>query len=168
MIQLIARKQLTLRPPLPKIGEDNQTKAQIMMNSDCILDHVAIAVSDLDRAQKVYEDLGLKFEGKREVVLSQKVTTAFAPIDENAHIELVCPLNNEGPIQKFIEKNGEGIHHLCFKVPDVLKKSIEMQALGYKLIHDKPFMGANNCLVNFIHPKSTGGVLIEISQTLEP
>lgn len=137
-----------------------------MDNLDCILDHVAIAVSNLDRAQKVYEDLGFKFSPVREIVESQKVTTAFAPIDVNAHIELVCPLNNEGPIQKFIEKNGEGIHHLCFKVPDVTKKSIEMASLGYKLIHEKPFLGANNCLVNFIHPKSTGGVLIEISQTL--
>lgn len=138
-----------------------------MKNLDCILDHVAIAVSDLDRAQKIYEDLGLKFSSEREVVESQKVTTAFAHIDTNAHLELVCPLNGEGPIQKFIDKNGEGIHHLCFKVPDVIKKSEEMAALGYKLIHEKPFIGANNCLVNFIHPKSTGGVLIEISQTLK-
>jgi methylmalonyl-CoA epimerase len=139
-----------------------------MFNKDCFLDHVAIAVSDLDHAQKVYEDLGLKFSVNREVVESQKVTTAFAHIDENAHLELVCPLSGEGPIQKFIEKKGEGIHHLCFKVPDVVKKSEEMKALGYTLIHEKPFIGANNCLVNFIHPKSTNGVLIEISQTLLP
>lgn len=139
-----------------------------MESLDCILDHVAIAVSDLNRSQKIYEDLGLTFSSTREVVESQKVTTAFAPIDKNAHIELVCPLNGEGPIQKFIEKNGEGIHHLCFKVPDVHKKSEEMKALGYKLVHEQPFVGANNCLVNFIHPKSAGGVLIEISQTLKP
>ena len=137
-----------------------------MFNKDCFLDHVAIAVSDLDRAQKVYEDLGLTFNPKREVVESQKVTTSFALINEMAHIELVCPLNKEGPIQKFIEKNGEGIHHLCFKVSDVLKKSEEMKALGHKLVYEDPILGANNCLVNFIHPKSTGGVLIEISQTI--
>lgn len=137
-----------------------------MFNKDCFLDHVAIAVSDLDRAQKVYEDLGLTFNHEREVVESQKVTTSFASINEMAHIELVCPLNNEGPIQKFIEKNGEGIHHLCFKVTDVLKKSEEMKALGHKLVYQDPIIGANNCLVNFIHPKSTGGVLIEISQTI--
>ena len=134
-------------------------------NKDCFLDHIAIAVADLDRAQKVYEDLGLIFGEEREVVDSQKVTTAFAHIDEHAHIELICPLNGEGPVQKFIEKNGEGIHHMCFKVPDVVKKSEEMKALGYVLTSEKPFLGANNCLVNFIHPKSTGGVLIEISQT---
>ena len=128
---------------------------------------MAIAVSDLDRAQKVYQDLGLTFSANREVVDSQKVTTAFAHIDEHAHIELICPINGEGPVQKFIEKNGEGIHHLCFKVPDVQKKSDEMVSLGYKLIYEKPFVGANNCLVNFVHPKSTGGVLIEISQSLD-
>lgn len=137
-----------------------------MFNNDCFLDHVAIAVTNLDRAQKVYEDLGLSFSPDREVVESQKVTTAFAHIDEHAHIELVCPINAEGPIQKFIDKNGEGIHHLCFKVPDVEKKCAEMKALGYQLIYEKPFIGANNCLVNFIHPKSTGGVLIEVSETL--
>jgi methylmalonyl-CoA/ethylmalonyl-CoA epimerase len=142
-------------------------RLSIMFNKDCFLDHVAIAVSNLDLAQKVYEDLGLTFNGPREVVESQKVTTAFAHIDEHAHIELICPLNAEGPVQKFIEKNGEGIHHLCFKVPDVVKKCEEMKSLGYKLINEHPFKGANNCLVNFIHPKSTGGVLIEISQTLK-
>ena len=137
-----------------------------MFNKDCFLDHVAIAVKNLDSAQKIYEDLGLTFSGPREVVESQKVTTAFAHIDEHAHVELICPINNEGPVQKFIEKNGEGIHHLCFKVPDVKKKSEEMKALGYQLIYDQPFIGANNCLVNFVHPKSTGGVLIEISESL--
>lgn len=137
-----------------------------MFNKDCFLDHVAIAVKNLDSAQKVYEDLGLNFSKDREVVESQKVTTAFAHIDEHAHIELICPINEEGPVQKFIEKKGEGIHHLCFKVLDVVKKCEEMKSLGYQLIYEKPFNGANNCLVNFIHPKSTGGVLIEISQSL--
>ncbi len=138
-----------------------------MFNKDCFLDHVAIAVKNLDSAQKIYEDLGLKFSAEREVVESQKVTTAFAHIDEHAHIELVCPLDGQGPIQTFIEKKGEGIHHMCFKVPDVVKKCEEMKAQGYLLTHEQPFQGANNCLVNFIHPKSTGGVLIELSQTLK-
>ena len=93
------------------------------------------------------------------------MTTAFAHVDEHAHIELVCPINEEGPIQKFIEKNGEGIHHMSFKVPDVQKKTEELQALGYKMIYEKAVPGANNCLVNFIHPKSTGGVLVEIATT---
>ncbi|MBC7714098.1 MAG: methylmalonyl-CoA epimerase [Rhizobacter sp.] len=136
-----------------------------MFNKDCYLDHVAIAVSNLDRAQKVWEDLGLTFDSVREEVPSQQVTTAFAHVDEHAHIELVCPINEQGPIQKFIEKNGEGIHHMSFKVPDVQKKTEELQGLGYKMIYEKAVPGANNCLVNFIHPKSTGGILIEIATT---
>ena len=138
-----------------------------MFNKDCYLDHVAIAVSNLDRAQKVWEDLGLTFTAEREEVPSQQVTTAFAHVDEHAHIELVCPINEQGPIQKFIEKNGEGIHHMSFKVPDVQKKTEELQGLGYKMIYEKAVPGANNCLVNFIHPKSTGGILIEIATTRE-
>lgn len=138
-----------------------------MFNKDCYLDHVAIAVSNLDRAQKVWEDLGLTFNPVREEVPSQQVTTAFAHVDEHAHIELVCPINGEGPIQKFIEKNGEGIHHMSFKVPDVQKKTEELLGLGYKMIYEKAVPGANNSLVNFIHPKSTGGVLIEIATSQE-
>lgn len=136
-----------------------------MFNKDCYLDHVAIAVSNLDQAQKIWEDLGLSFNENREDVHSQNVTTAFAHIDEHAHIELLCPINAQGPIQKFIEQKGEGIHHLSFKVPDVMKKSQELKAQGYKLIYENPVPGANNCLVNFIHPKSCGGVLVEISES---
>ncbi len=136
-----------------------------MFNKDCYLDHVAIAVSNLDRAQKIWEDIGLTFNSEREEVPSQQVTTAFAHVDEHAHIELVCPINEQGPIQKFIEKNGEGIHHMSFKVPDVQKKTEELIASGYKMIYEKAVPGANNCLVNFIHPKSTGGVLVEIATT---
>lgn len=138
----------------------------MLPDKDCLLDHVAIAVSDLEKSVKIYEDLGLHFAPEREVVESQGVTTAFAAIDENAHIELLCPYGEDGPIHKYIEKKGEGIHHLCFKVPDVEKKAKELRDKGYVLLYDKASMGAGNCLVNFIHPKSTGGVLIEISQKL--
>lgn len=136
-------------------------------NKDCYLDHVAIAVSDIDFAQKRWEALGLTFSPEREVVESQLVTTAFAPIDEHAHVELLCPYGEGGAIKKFIEKNGEGIHHLCFKVPDVKAKMEELKTHGFRFIYEEATVGANNCLVNFIHPKSTGGVLIEISQTLK-
>jgi methylmalonyl-CoA epimerase len=137
-----------------------------MFNKDCFLDHVAIAVKNLDQSCKVYTDLGLSFSPNREVVASQGVTTAFAHVDEHAHIELLEPTDESSPIHKFIEKNGEGIHHLCFKVPDVEKKCTELKQLGYRLIYETPVPGANNCLVNFVHPKSTGGVLIEVSQSL--
>lgn len=130
-----------------------------------VLDHVAIAVSDLDRAQKVYEDLGFKFAPEREVVAREGVETAFAAIDGHGHIELLKPYGDSGPIHNYIEKKGEGIHHICFRVKDVVAKSAELASKGYRLIHPEPVKGAKGCLVNFIHPKSTGGVLIEISQS---
>ncbi len=135
-----------------------------MIGKDSVLDHVAIAVKDLDKSQKIWEDMGLEFSSEREVVESQGVTTAFAQMDENAHLELLCPFGENGPIHKFLEKKGEGIHHLCFKVPDVVAKCNELKEKGYTLLNESPIDGANNCLVNFIHPKSTGGVLIEVSQ----
>jgi methylmalonyl-CoA/ethylmalonyl-CoA epimerase len=129
---------------------------------DCVLDHIAIAVSSLDRI-KVWEDLGLRFSNERELVADQGVTTAFAPIDNHGHIELLEPTGPDTPIGKFITQKGEGLHHLCFKVSDVHQKQAEMIQAGYRFIYPEPRVGAGGCLVNFIHPKSTGGVLIEIS-----
>lgn len=133
---------------------------------NCFLDHVAIASNDLEKTVKVYEDIGFTFSKEREIVESQKVKTAFAHVDENAHIEILEPTSKDSTIAKFIEKNGEGIHHLCFRVEDVKLKQKEMTEQGYRFIYSEAFVGAGNCLVNFIHPKSTGGVLIEISQKL--
>ena len=137
-----------------------------MLPDNFYLDHIAIAVNDLDSGIKVYEDIGFKFSSDREVVDSQKVITAFANVDQHAHIELLMPQNNDGPIQKFIDKTGEGIHHICFRVDNLSEKCSELLAKGYRLIYDEPQPGANECLINFIHPKSTGGVLIELSQKL--
>jgi methylmalonyl-CoA epimerase len=131
---------------------------------DCFLDHVAIATSDLENSVDIFTKLGLTFSKEREIVTEQKVKTAFAHIDTNAHIELLEPTSTESAIHKFIEKNGPGIHHLCFRVKDVIKKQEELIENGFRLIYPKPVTGAGNCLVNFIHPKSTGGILIEISQ----
>lgn len=131
---------------------------------DCILDHIAIAVRSIPAAKKVYEDMGLVFDPKIEEVKDQKVLTAFASVDHNAHIELLEPTSSDSTIHKFIEQKGEGIHHLCFKVPDVKAKTLELTQKGYRFIYPEPRIGAGGCLVNFIHPKSTGGVLIEISQ----
>lgn len=131
---------------------------------NCILDHIAIAVKNIASAKTIYQDMGLVFDPKIEEVADQKVLTAFAQIDKNAHIELLEPTSTESTIHKFIESRGEGIHHLCFKVPDVKVKTDELTKKGYKFIYSAPRIGAGGCLVNFIHPKSTGGVLIEISQ----
>ncbi|HLT23077.1 MAG TPA: methylmalonyl-CoA epimerase [Bacteriovoracaceae bacterium] len=135
--------------------------------SDCILDHIAIAVKSIDVTEKIYKDLGLTFAPEREIVEDQKVKTAFANIDVNAHVELLEPTDPESTIQKFIDTKGEGIHHICFKVKDVVAKTNELTEKGYRFIYPAPRLGAGGCLVNFMHPKSTGGVLIELSQRPE-
>lgn len=134
------------------------------LGEDCILDHIAIAVKNIKLSQKVYEDIGLKFSDEIEEVKDQKVYTSFCQIDQHAHIELLEPTSQESTIHKFIETKGEGIHHLCFKVKDVKKKTMELMGKGYRFIYPEARIGAGGCLVNFIHPKSTGGVLIELSQ----
>jgi len=131
---------------------------------DCFLDHVAIAVEDIEKSVEMYTALGLHFSEEREVVESQKVKTAFAHIDKNAHIELLEGTSPESNISKFVTKNGPGIHHLCFRVPNIVLKQSELKDKGFRFIYDSPVVGAGNCLVKFIHPKSTGGVLIEISE----
>ena len=133
---------------------------------DIVLDHIAIATIDIERSIKVFEDIGLEFSDEREIISSQSVEAAFAPVDKYASIELLTPIKGEGAIQKFIDKNGEGIHHLCFRVKDINIKTEELKKKGFRLIYEDPQKGANNCLVNFIHPKSTGGILIELSQKL--
>ncbi len=132
---------------------------------NCILDHIAIAVENIEDSVETFSKLGLKFDSKREIVESQKVKTAFCPIDENAKIELLEPTSEDSTIAKFIAKKGAGLHHLCFTVKDVTKKQAELESSGIKFIYEKPFHGAHNCLVNFIHPKSMNGILIELSQT---
>lgn len=134
------------------------------LTNDFILDHIAIAVKNIEATKKIYQDFGLKFSDKVEEVKEQKVLTAFAQIDQHAHIELLEPTSDESTIHKFLQTKGEGIHHLCFKVPDVKLKTIELKQKGYHFIYPEPKIGAGGCLVNFIHPKSTGGILIEISQ----
>ncbi len=127
------------------------------------LDHVAIAVTNLDQYQKVFEDIGVEFSPHRETVESQNVNVAFADVGAFAKIELVTPSNATGPIQRFLEKKGSGIHHLCFSVPDVAATCESLKKKGYQILYSSPRQGAKNCLVNFIHPKSTGGLLIELS-----
>lgn len=132
--------------------------------SDCRLDHVAIAVKNLETSISFYQLLGLKFSSAREEIASEKVIVAFAALDQIGRLELLQSTTDDGPIAKFIEKKGQGLHHLCFLVKDVLKKQQELEKIGMQFIYDKVREGANNRLINFIHPKSTGGVLIELSQ----
>jgi methylmalonyl-CoA/ethylmalonyl-CoA epimerase len=128
------------------------------------LDHIAIAVKSISERRQVYEDMGFIFSEHEEIVESQKVKTAFAEVEGRARIELLEPTDEESTIHKYIEKKGEGIHHLCFRVEDVKAKQEELASKGYSFIYAQPVEGADNCLVNFVHPKSTGGILMEISE----
>lgn len=124
------------------------------------IDHLGIAVRSLDESVQYYEKtLGLHCE-KREEVESQKVRTAFFHCGD-VHIELLEPTSDESPIAKFLEKNGEGIHHIAFYTDDIKGQLQQAADAGCRLIHEEPFEGAANKLVAFLHPKSTHGVLTE-------
>ncbi|MBB5352475.1 methylmalonyl-CoA/ethylmalonyl-CoA epimerase [Haloferula luteola] len=124
------------------------------------IDHLGIAVRNLDEACQYYEDsLGLHCHGREEVE-SQKVRTAFFDCG-GVHLELLEPTSEESPIAKFLEKNGEGIHHIAFRTDDIAGQLGQAAQSGIRLIHEVPFEGAANKLVAFLHPKSTHGVLTE-------
>jgi methylmalonyl-CoA epimerase len=125
------------------------------------LDHIGIAVRSLD-AVKIYEDLGLAVEHV-EVVETQKVKTAFLSVGDS-NLELLEPVGADSTIAKFIEKRGEGIHHLCFRVDDIESHLAALKAKGYRLINEAPVPGAHGCRVAFLHPAAGNGVLIELSE----
>lgn len=126
------------------------------------VDHIGIAVSNLEESKKIYEALGLKATGE-EVVEEQKVKVVFFPIGDS-EVELLESTSPEGPIAKFIEKNGQGIQHLAFRVPNIEEALEKMKAAGVRLIDEKPRYGAGGAKIAFLHPKSTNGVLIELSE----
>ncbi len=125
------------------------------------IDHLGIAVRSLDETIPYYEkSLGLRCE-HREDVPSQKVRTAFFTVGD-VHLELLEPTSPESPIAKFLEKNGEGVHHVAFATTDINAQLRDAAAGGCRLIHEQPFDGAGGKLVAFLHPKSTHGVLTEL------
>ncbi|MGB9814297.1 MAG: methylmalonyl-CoA epimerase [Thermovenabulum sp.] len=127
------------------------------------IDHIGIAVKDLEEAKKVYTDLlGLEVHGE-EVVEEQKVKVVFIPVGDS-EVELLESTDPEGPIAKFIEKNGEGIQHIAFRVDDIEKALEELKQKGVRLIDEKPRYGAGGAKIAFIHPKATKGVLIELCE----
>ena len=127
------------------------------------LDHIGIAVSNLDEALKLYSDvMGLKLTGI-EVVEEQKVRVAFLTVGDT-ELELLESTSPDGPIAKFIEAKGQGIQHLAFKVDNVEKAIEEMKAKGMRMIDEKPRYGAGGSKIAFMHPKSSNGVLIELSE----
>lgn len=127
------------------------------------LDHIAIAVDDLQAAlQRFCDDLGLTLAGQEDVV-SAKTKTAFLPLPAT-QIELIHPLDGQGPVQKYLDKRGGGLHHLCFETDDIDADMKRLSAKGYRFLTDGPVPGAHGTRVAFIHPKSAGGVLIELAE----
>jgi methylmalonyl-CoA/ethylmalonyl-CoA epimerase len=127
------------------------------------VDHIGIAVSDLAESLKMYtEILGMTLHGT-ETVEEQKVKTAFLPLGET-EIELLESTAPDGPIGKFIEARGQGIQHIAFRVDDIEAALAELKAKGVRLIDEKPRYGAGGARIAFLHPKATGGVLIELCQ----
>ncbi len=126
------------------------------------ISHLGVAVSSLEKEGAFWDLLGL-LEEHRETVDSQKVITSFRPVGES-HVELLEPTSPDGPIAKFLEKKGPGIHHLCLDVSDIEATLAKLRAAGVKLVNETPFDGAHNCRVAFVHPASTGGILLELSE----
>lgn len=131
------------------------------------LEHIGIAVKDLDGANKLFARLLGREHYKIEAVNSEHVNTSFFEIG-GVKIELLQATDAASPIARFIDKKGEGIHHLAFEVADIRESIRHYQQLGFELINPEPKKGADHKLVCFLHPKSCNGVLIELCQTVEP
>ena len=130
------------------------------------IEHIGIAVNNIDDANKLYEQLLDTKAYKSEVVESEGVVTSFFQ-SKNTKIELLQGTNDNNAISKFIEKNGEGIHHIAFEVDDISDEIMRLKKLGFHIINETPKKGADNKLICFVHPKSTNGVLIELCQTIK-
>ncbi|WP_299221734.1 methylmalonyl-CoA epimerase [uncultured Aquimarina sp.] len=131
------------------------------------IEHIGIAVKDIDQANTLYEQLLGVPPYKQEIVESEAVITSFFKVGENK-IELVASIREDGPIGKFISKKGEGIHHIAFDVDDIEQELERLEKEGFQLINKIPKKGADNKLVAFIHPKTTNGVLVELCQEAPP
>lgn len=127
------------------------------------VDHIGVAVKDLEKSLKFYtETLGMNLQDT-EIVEDQKVKVAFLPIGDT-EIELLESTDENGPIAKYIEKKGEGIQHIAYRVDDIDKAIAEMKQKGIRMIDENPRYGAGGAKIAFLHPKSTNGVLIELCE----
>ena len=128
------------------------------------INHLGIATKGIDEALKFWSDaLGLE-NVHTEVVKDQKVRVAMLPIGES-RVELLEPTSDDSPISKFLEKRGGGIHHIAVEVDDIEASLAKLKAQGMRLIDESPRIGAEGCLVAFVHPAASGGVLLELVQT---
>lgn len=130
------------------------------------IDHIGIAVHSIEKRRSFYEEtLGLTFEGAEDVV-EQGVRVAFFRAGETM-IELLEPLNSEGPVARFLEKNGEGVHHVALGCPDILSARERVASSGVRLLSTEPLDGAHGKWISFLHPRDTGRVLLELTQRKE-
>ena len=130
------------------------------------IEHLGIAVKDLQKANEIYSKLFNQKPYKTEIVESEGVSTSFFKVGENK-IELLEATNPDSAIAKFIDKKGEGIHHVAFDVEDIYVEMERLRKEGFTILNETPKKGADNKLVCFIHPKSTNGVLIELCQEIK-
>ena len=127
------------------------------------IDHLGVAVNSIEEGKQFWMDvLGLKFEGS-DTVAEQKVTTGFFPVGES-EVELLESTSPDGPIAKYLEKRGEGIQHIAFRVENLEAALEELKAKGVQLIDQKPRIGAGGAKIAFLHPKATRGVLVELCE----
>jgi len=127
------------------------------------IDHIGIAIKSITAGEKFWTDaLGLVCEGS-ETVAQQSVTTAFFPVGES-EVELLEPTATDSPVAKFLEKKGEGIHHVAFQVENIEAALIELKEKGIRLIDEVPRYGAGGAKIAFIHPQATNGVLVELCE----
>jgi methylmalonyl-CoA epimerase len=127
------------------------------------IDHIGVAVEDLDAARAHNERDYAKTHRHREVVSSQGVEAVLLDVGEN-HVELLAPLGPDTPVGKFLAKRGPGMHHVAYQVPDIEAALASLREAGVRLIDEQPRTGIRNSRVAFLHPKSSGGVLTEIVQ----
>lgn len=128
-----------------------------------LLDHIAIAVPNLDKAiARLRDDFGLQCTGEEDVEAAE-TKTAFFPVS-SSHIELIHPMDGKGPVARFLERKGGGLHHLCFRSDDLEADIARLKAKGYEFLSEEPLQGAHDAKVIFIHPKSCDGVLVELNQ----
>lgn len=127
------------------------------------IEHIGIAVKELDKANELFKKLFGEAAYKEEEVASEGVTTSFFGVGPNK-IELLQAENDNSAIAKYISKRGEGIHHIAFEVDDIHAEMERLRGEGFELLNDQPKAGADNKLICFLHPKSTNGVLVELCQ----
>lgn len=129
------------------------------------IEHLGIAVKNLEQSNTLFEKLFGQAPYKLEKVLTEGVSTSFFKMGDSK-IELLEATNEDSPIAKFIEKKGEGIHHIAFEVADIHSEMKRLQQQGFRLLSEEPKKGADNKLICFVHPKETNGVLIELCQEI--